>query len=193
MCGRYYVDENTAREIEKIAGKIDQEQSIRYSGDICPSGNGMVLRMQDQKIQAVAMLWGFPGYGGKGLIINARAENVFERRAFRESAQHRRCVIPAKGFYEWNLNREKYSFERDDSPVLWMAGFYDRFRDQDRFVILTTAANASVSPVHDRMPLLLEGEELEDWIFDSKAAEHILHKAPAPLRASAEYTQLELF
>ena len=193
MCGRYYVDDDTAKEIEKIAAKIDEKLNLRYSGDIRPSGNSIVLRGQGKQLQAASMIWGFPGYSGKGLIINARAESVLERSTFRNSAERRRCVIPAKGFYEWNRKKEQYSCEREGVPVVWMAGCYDRFQDQDRFVIITTAANVSVAPVNDRMPLLLEKEELEDWIFDSRSAEFMLRKTPPALRVSTEYTQLELF
>ena len=69
-------------------------------------------------------------------------------------------MIPAKGFWEWNKSKEKFSFERTDSQVLFMAGCYDCIDGQDRFVILTTEANSSVKPVHDRMPLILERNEL---------------------------------
>ena len=108
------------------------------------------------------MVWGFPRFDGRGLLINARAETAAERRTFRECVLHRRCVIPAKGFWEWNKSKEKFSFERQDSQVMFMAGCYDCFDGQDRFVILTTEANPSVKPVNDRMPLILERNELED-------------------------------
>ena len=60
------------------------------------------------------MKWRFPGFTGKELLINARAESVLEKRTFQESVRHRRCVVPAKGFYEWNAKKEKYQFERLD-------------------------------------------------------------------------------
>ena len=55
------------------------------------------------------MGWGFPRFDGRGLLINARAETAAERRTFRECVLHRRCVIPAKGFWEWNKFKEKFS------------------------------------------------------------------------------------
>ena len=103
------------------------------------------------------MQWGFPGFQGKGLLINARAEAILDKKTFRESVLHRRCVIPARHFYEWSKNKEKYTFQspkQDDT--LFMAGCYQIYNGQNRFVILTTQANASVAPVHERMPLLLE-------------------------------------
>lgn len=127
-----------------------------------------------------------------GLLINARAESVLEKRTFRESVLKRRCVIPAKGFFEWNGQKEKYRFEREE-PILFMAGCFNQFYGESRFVVLTTQANPSVISVHERMPLILEREELEDWVLDDRATEFILHKTPVLLNAKTDYEQLRLF
>ena len=139
------------------------------------------------------MKWGFLGFEKGKLLINARAESALERKTFRDSLQHRRCIIPAKGFYEWDKSKEKFSYERKDAPVLFMAGCYNRYQGEERFVILTTEANPSVAPVHHRMPLILDPEELENWVLDDKATEYILHKTPVLLRSSTEYEQMRLF
>lgn len=196
MCGRYYVNDETAQEIIKIIKDIDKELSIvpkDRSGDVRPSQSALVIRKRNDDLTADQMTWGFPRYDGKGLLINARSESALEKRTFKESLQHRRCIIPAKGFYEWNKHKEKYFYERYDFPVLFMAGCYNRFQEQERFVILTTDANPSVSPVHDRMPLILEPGELESWAFDDSATEFILHKTPVLLKSSSDYEQMSLF
>ena len=183
------------------------------AGDIVPSGTAWVLR-GDQGypgaeprypgtepcrpgtgpcIRAERMAWGFPRFDGKGLIINARAESVRERPAFRDSVEQRRCVIFARGFYEWNRSREKFSYEREDAPVLFMAGCFSRWEYGGHFVIITTAANPSVAPVHDRMPLILEPEEVKQWIQDAGAAWSLLKKTPVLLARGTEYEQLRLF
>ena len=183
------------------------------AGDIVPSGTAWVLR-GDQGypgaeprypgtepcrpgtgpcIRAERMAWGFPRFDGKGLIINARAESVRERPAFRDSVQQRRCVIFARGFYEWNRSREKFIYEREDAPVLFMAGCFSRWEDGGHFVIITTAANSSVALVHDRMPLILEPEEVKQWIQDAGAAWSLLKKTPVLLAGGTEYEQLRLF
>lgn len=100
---------------------------------------------------------------------------------------------PAGQYYEWDAQKNKVTFSGQDQPVLYMAGFFDRFQDGDHFVILTTAANASVSPVHDRMPLILGKEEVEAWIYDDAFLEFALHKVPAKLQKSQEYEQQTLF
>ena len=76
---------------------------------------------------------------------------------------------------------------------MFMAGCYDCFEGQDRFVILTTEANASVRPVHDRMPLILEQSEIEDWVMGNGVTEHFLRKTPILLEKGAEYEQMSLF
>ena len=193
MCGRYYVDEETAREIEKLVRDLDRRLKMERTGDVFPSQNAMILKGEGNHLAAEQMRWGFPGFEKGKLLINARAETALERPTFRESVQDRRCIIPARGFYEWNKSKEKFTFERKETPVLFMAGCYNRYEGQERFVILTTDANSSVAPVHNRMPLILEPEELKDWVLDDQATESLLHKTPVLLEHHAEYEQMRLF
>lgn len=207
MCGRFYVDEGTAREIEQIIRGVDLRIQKMRTGDIYPSQSAGILTCHSQQknplsagpaaekspaLELNEMHWGFPQYQKKGLLINAKAETVLERRTFRESVLHRRCVIPARQFYEWDSDKNKVTFFREDRAVLFMAGFYNRFQDEVRFIILTTQANASVSPVHNRMPLVLDEGELEDWVYDDKFTEYVLHKTPTELRREQEYEQQSL-
>ena len=76
---------------------------------------------------------------------------------------------------------------------MFMAGFYSSFEDGDRFVILTTRANASVRGVHDRMPLILERDQLEEWVLNDRAVMRILEQRPVLLKKLAEYEQQTLF
>lgn len=193
MCGRYYVDDETAREIEKLVRDLDRKLQIERTGDVFPSQKATIIKGQEHHLAAEQMRWGFPGFEKGKLLINARAESALERRAFRDSIQNRRCIIPSRGFYEWNKSKEKFTFERTDAPALFMAGCYNWYEEQERFVILTTAANSSVAPVHNRMPLILEPEELKDWVLDDGATEYLLHKTPVLLEAHAEYEQMKLF
>ena len=116
-----------------------------------------------------------------------------ERHTFRESVLHRRCVIPAKGFWEWNRSKEKFSFERTDSQVLFMAGMLRQYCWAEPFRDPDYRGKFSVKPVHDRMPLILERNELESWVTDDNAVEYFLHKTPALLERDAEYEQICLF
>lgn len=98
-----------------------------------------------------------------------------------------------KYFYEWNQQKEKNTFERPDGQILYLAGFFDIIDNEERFVILTTEANPSVSPVHERMPLILEPRELQNWVLDDGAVEPLLQKTPVLLDAFTEYEQMSLF
>ena len=127
-----------------------------------------------------------------GISSLTRKESVMDKPSFRNGILYHRILIPASGFYEWNRLKEKNVFSRYDAPVLYMAGFCDWFENERRFVIMTTAANESMIKVHDRMPLILEKEQLKDW-FDDKKMEQILHQVPVQLKREAEYEQQSLF
>lgn len=192
MCGRYYIDDETASEIERLVRHLDRKLTASGKRDIFPSGQAPVITGYQNEFSAELFTWGFPGFDKKNLIINARSETVLEKRTFRDSIRTHRCVIPAAGFYEWNKNKEKYTFQKTDSKVCYLAGFYKEFEDTVRFVILTTEANSSMRQVHDRMPLILSEKELEAWIFDDTQTEVILHKVPEALDKKTEYEQQTL-
>ena len=198
MCGRYYVDDDTAREIEKLIRQVDEKmrkaENIHLrSGDIHPSEVAPVIAADHNDLCCKWQRWGFLGFSGKQLIFNARSESALEKKMFKESVKQRRVVVPATWFYEWNKNKEKNIFYREDQLVLYMAGFYKRYQDEDRFVILTTAANESMKPVHDRMPLLLDREEIKEWLFEDSLTENFLQKTPALLERRADFEQMSLF
>ena len=201
MCGRYYVDDETAREIEKLVWQVEErkrQESLRAvrrikTADIYPGKDAPMLSGTNGSLCCGWKRWGFPGFEGKKLIFNARCESVLEKPLFRDSIRYRRIVIPASCFYEWNRRKEKNTFCRSDMSVLFMAGFCRQYDDREHFVILTTAANASMEPVHDRMPLILEYQEIMDWMFDDTKIEGILYKTPCLLERKTEYEQLSLF
>lgn len=107
-------------------------------------------------------------------LINARSETAAEKPAFRESLRHRRCLIPADGFYEWKSvpgqkRRQPYRITMKDEAVFAFAGLWDRWvgPDQEKivsFAILTTTPNELVSALHDRMPVILDEEAMLDWL-----------------------------
>lgn len=205
MCGRYYVDDELADGIEGLLEELNldtnhslgykTERSVRpVTGDICPSEQSVVLVGTATGIEAEVKRWGFPGREGKGLVINARSETVLEKPMFRESVLHRRCVIPASGFYEWNKAKEKVTFSLPGRRMVFLAGFYRRFpeTEEDRYVILTTEANPWMEPVHPRMPLILGREQIQAWLKEDEAVGRLLATEPGELRRKAEYEQMNL-
>ena len=211
MCSRYYIDDETSREIEKLLklwsekggkeaarGDLQPEIACLSPGDIHPAEIAPILSAQNGRLGCKLQRWGFPGYAGSGksgakIIFNARQESALEKPTFRDSILHRRLAVPAAQFYEWNQNKEKNTFYRKDQPVMYLAGCYRCCQDGEHFVILTTAANDSMKPVHDRMPLILEQEEVAEWILDDRKIESFLQKMPCQLERRTEYEQMSLF
>ena len=136
-------------------------------------------------LQPHPMVWGFPQFGGrKGVIFNTRIESAPESAFWRESLAKRRCVIPTNGFFEWQhggpQDRQRYLFTTPDEPILYLAGIYQNYSSaapgdgpqaaravalvNRRFSIMTTAPNASISDVHNRMPIVLRACELDEWL-----------------------------
>ena len=107
MCGRYYVDDETAREIEEAGTGSGQEAADGAHRGCLPFAKCHDPEGAGNHLAAEQMRWGFPGFEKGKLLINARAETALERPTFRESVQDRRCIIPARGFYEWNKSKEK--------------------------------------------------------------------------------------
>lgn len=175
MCGVFYVDDETMREIEKIARKIDRKLAV--TGDVHPSEPALILRADHEEMVSEVLKWGYEAYGKKTLIFNARSETVQERPMFRNDFEERRCLVPAAKFYEWKRisakQKEKYEFSTPDN-ILYLAGIYHKDPAGDRFTILTREAEGCMVGVHHRMPLILSGEDMEKWLFSRDEAEGLL-------------------
>lgn len=194
MCCRYGYEPGTVTDVRELADHISPEAEHFRTGDVRPSDPAVILKGGPDKkaIHADVMPWGFFSFDKK-LLINARAETAIEKKSFSDSILRRRCIIPASHFYEWDRNKVKNIFTDSEGGSLYMAGFYDLFDQENRFIILTTAANGSMAPVHDRMPLLLQRDQIEDWIFCDDQLMDNLKQRPQELQRKAEYEQLSLF
>lgn len=185
MCGRYslFFDDEYDYDIAKMIDILKQHypQTEIKQGEIYPTNTAPVLVKQNSEIAPVPYSWGFPNFRSKGVIINARAETAEEKKTFRDSLLNRRCVIPSTGFYEWDKSKQKYLFNQPKCRTLYMAGFYSFFKNVPRFIILTAAANPSVSVIHHRMPLVLDKSQIQEWITDTDRAITILRSTPPTL------------
>jgi len=105
-------------------------------------------------------------------LINARSETAAEKPSFRSAMHHRRCLIPADGFIEWTGKRgakRPFYIKRRDEGLLAFAGLWEHWQgpdgsEIDSAAILTTQANATVSPLHNRMPVILDPEQFDVWL-----------------------------
>lgn len=198
MCGRFYIDDETAREIEKIARRIDRKMA--KTGDVHPSEPALILRADQDSAVAEVLRWGYESARKNTLIFNARTETVRERPMFRYDFEARRCLVPACKFYEWKdtgaKKKEKYEFFTPEE-VLYLAGIYHKDPEGDRFTILTREAEGCMTGIHSRMPLILRKENMEEWLFSETEAKEMLDRHFEKLqRQKSEaggYQQMSLF
>lgn len=196
MCGRYQfsLDEPTLRQYWQAARERFPNVKME-AGEIFPTHSVPILLGGQNGVSPEPAKWGFPRVNGGGVVINARSETAAEKRMFRQSLLTQRCVVPTAGFFEWSRDKakNKYRFVSRSSSVLYLAGLWQAFEGGRRFVILTEAANASVADIHDRMPVVLEREQVQAWIQDAARTAELLTQAPPALeREEQDHVQQSL-
>ncbi|WP_029324510.1 SOS response-associated peptidase [Butyrivibrio sp. AE3004] len=194
MCGRYYYADKIARRVEEDLG-IPLESFFSDKGDITPgmSATSIICGKANPHHYAISELfWGIYSRDKK-LIINARAESAAQKPMFSDSFRLRRCILPADGFYEWNKEKTKFTFSRADGRPIYLAGVHDISMERDSFVILTTSANESMLPVHDRMPVMIDRKNVMDFLNDYSAAKGMINETMPELTRKSDYEQLSLF
>lgn len=193
MCGRFQVDAAAVKNAAARQFMLTGSETARpKTGEIFPTDAVLVFARHSGKTGFLTMSWGFPRWGGKGVVFNARAETAAQKPMFREHLFTRPVAVPTTGFYEWKPGlgaraRDKYLFREPGRDALYLAGFAGSFpindgQVPDRFVLLTTVANEAVAPYHNRMPVLLREDELDTWISGKKTGE-ILKRTPFALEA----------
>lgn len=181
MCGRFVLFNETENEeirriVDEINSRYSQEESAKLkTGEIFPTNYvPAIIADNNNKKIITLMKWGFPSPKGSGVIINAKQETLDEKPMFKNIFVHKRCLIPASGFYEWKQvenQKEKYLI-RTEKPAFYMAGLYNTFTDKQNnsftaFVIITTDANKEMSAIHHRMPVIFHKEEGKLWLDHS--------------------------
>jgi putative SOS response-associated peptidase YedK len=176
MCGRFYLDV-MMDELEAYFNLQSVLDSIPPRYNIAPSQEILAVISQAQKKQLKTFHWGLIPFWAKDQkigykCINARAETVDIKPAFRAAFKTRRCLIPCSGFFEWkseNNTKQPYCFRPTKQPMFALAGLYEHWRDQsghkiDSCTIIVGEANRCVAPVHDRMPVILTPDHFELWL-----------------------------
>lgn len=162
--------------------------------NVCPTNAVHVVRSEDGVRQLGPMRWGFLPHWYKTpnagpLLINARAETIAEKPAFRAACRERRAVILASGFYEWTRDGEArlpWYITRSDGAPLAFAAVWQSWAERDAgaapvrtTAIVTTAANTPMSAIHHRMPVILEPEDIGLWLGEQgKGAARLMRAAP---------------
>ena len=169
----------------------------RYN--IAPTQEHVIARAEREEVVAEAARWGLINAWAKDAKraarqINARAETVHESRAYRAAFARRRCAVPADGWYEWTgpkQARQPHWIHRGDGEAFLLAGLYEAWAPPEggirtTFTVLTTSAAARLAPIHDRMPLVLPPERLDDWLDPGE-------RDPARLRALLAAAPMDAF
>lgn len=208
MCGRYALTA-TPKEILEFLSVIDiddfpkryniaptQPILLVVAGEKTAPGSNLPQR------RAVLARWGFlPGWvkdpNDFPLLINARAETAIGKASFRAAMRHRRVLIPASGFYEWHrpskeegAKSQAYWVRPRNGSIIAFAGLMETWSsadgsEVDTAAILTTRANSAIAPIHDRMPVIIQPQDFEQWLDcktqEPRDVEHLMKPAQADL------------
>ena len=193
MCGRFTLKSPRRIKFGHIDGSDLPPLLPRYN--IAPTQTVLALSDFGNGPELSPLTWGLiPSWSndGKG-FINARSETIETKPSFSESFQRRRCLIPADGFFEWKRTgkaKQHFYFQLNDESVFAFAGVWDRWTKDDTSnlsiascAIITTRANELLSPIHDRMPVILHPELHGIWL-DPRTDRTELMDLLAPFPAS---------
>ena len=186
MCCRYYMELSPelrpyveeARRSPLMGRFAKLNRSLVTEGEVRPTNVVPAIATSKAGDKTVfPMLWGFHLAGRPAPIINARVESAAEKPTFRDSFQSHRCLIPASYYYEWEhlttpagkpKTGDKYRIQPKDARLTYLAGLY-RIEDMNGvslpvFTVLTREPGESIRFIHNRMPVILPEEVLDDWI-----------------------------
>lgn len=184
MCGRFSL-KAAPDDLEKVLG-APPPPGYRPRFNIAPMQEVLAVAMEDDRRAPRLLRWGLvpfwaddPSIGGR--MINARAETVAEKPAYRAAFNRRRCLIVADGFYEWQRRPDgKHPMRiqmRTGAPFL-LAGLWERWdkkgRPLETCTILTTGPNPLMQPIHDRMPVILNQHASTSWLSPESSADELL-------------------
>lgn len=169
MCGRFI--SISEEQLKEILHDIKQELDISDMkfGETFPINNSLVATNGKDKRHIEVMNWGIKTEWSKSRpIINARQETVQEKSLFKHDMQEHRCIIYASAFFEWDKDKNKFKVYRANQPVLKFAGLYKMDTNKiPHFVIITQEATSGFMAVHNRLPLMLEDSEIEEYLNGS--------------------------
>lgn len=204
MCGRFTLTDPSPRRLTArfdLDGTFEIDERPRFN--IAPTDPVIAIRRTEEaKMQAGRLRWGLlPGAWatkrGQRPLINARAEGIATQPAFKESFEHRRCLIPADGFYEWRRDengKRPIWFSSPDGELFAFAGVWARLEPKGgepvtSCALITCEPNGVVGAVHNRMPVVLSREAEGTWVdpdADPAALMKLLVPAPDDLLGARE-------
>jgi putative SOS response-associated peptidase YedK len=192
MCGRIANTMPQDAMAQLFAAKPDNDLPEVPNYNICPTDPVHTITSDSGARRLQSMRWGFiPTWYKKPndgpLLINARAETIAEKPAFRTACRDQRCIIMATGFYEWTKakddGRDPWYISRSDGAPIAFAGIWQAWGDHEislkTCAIVTTASNSAISAIHHRMPVMIEADQCALWLGEQgKGAAALMRAAP---------------
>jgi putative SOS response-associated peptidase YedK len=192
MCGRmaFTLPKEAMVQLFEATPSNNLPEAPNYN--VCPTVQIPVVTSDGDARRLRPMRWGFVPHwyekpNGGPLLINARAETIAEKSAFRAACRARRCLIPVTGFYEWTRDGKTtplpWFVQRCDNAPLVMAGIWQDWERGDEALttcaIVTTSANKAMARIHHRIPVILSQQDWSLWLGESgKGAALLMKSAP---------------
>lgn len=198
MCGRYKLTV-PFREIVRLYN-LTNSVNLRPRYNIAPTQDVLAIIYDGATKQRPGEMfrWGLVPFWAKDIkigyhLINAKAETITERPAYREAFKTRRCIIPADAFYEWQETgkslKQPYAIVMKDRSVFGFAGLWEKWTDEASgevirsCTIITTEPNALCAPIHNRMPVILDPANYAKWLGEQPASNDALQAMLKPFPA----------
>lgn len=190
MCGRMAITLPHDAMAQMFAATPANDLPEVPNFNVCPTVQVHTVTSTEGERRLRPMRWGFlpqwyKATNGGPLLINARAETIAEKPAFRAAARDRRCLIVTTGFYEWTVTPDKtrhpwYITRTDGAPMAFAGVWQDWEKDGEALAtcaMVTTGANTSMSRIHHRMPVILEPADWPLWLGEAGKGAAVLMKA----------------
>jgi putative SOS response-associated peptidase YedK len=196
MCGRYAI--TTAPEAIRALFRYSDQPNFPARYNIAPTQPIPIVRLDEGSRRFVLVRWGLIPAWVKdprqfSLLVNARGESALDKPAFRSAMRYRRCLVPADGFYEWKpvggRKQPYYVRLRSGGPMafagLWEAWSGPNGEEMETAAIVTTTANRTLLPIHERMPVIVPPDAFDLWLncreVDAETAATLIVPAPDDL------------
>lgn len=168
MCGRYVFNpDRNFYDRFQIENRID---NLTPSFNVAPGNIMPVIVRREGRNVLLLMTWGYiPAWAksdNKIRLINTRSDSLLQKPSFHKAFESQRCLVPATGFYEWQKKTTQkipFYFSLKNNQTFAFAGIFNK----DTYSIITTDANDAVSPIHERMPVILRPEDESKWVDNS--------------------------
>lgn len=196
MCGRYanFLSEQELIDAFAIATIADDARLFPANWNMGPMQQGIIIRERPDGREAEFAKWGLvPGWAKDPAVgvraFNARAETIAEKATFKNAFAKRRCVVPANGYYEWQVSggekTPQFIHPADGSPLAF-AGLTEVWRPSKddpwlvTFSIVTTAARGEMQQIHDREPVMLTPDDVDVWLHPESTQDDLFAAIDAP-------------